>query len=137
MELAWSGKALVATLLFRVLFGGYLIGTDLYSYHDAGSALTVLLIYGLIGIFAALFIAGKRYGLMGIIGMDVMVIISQSVFTFITLSQVVNGGLHDPIANWWTALLMCLFSLLTLIFAIKTYRVSRPALHMLKSRITT
>lgn len=135
MELAWSGKALVVTLLFRLLFGGYLIGTDLYNYHDAGSALTVLLIYGLIGISAALFISGKRYGLMGIIGLDVMFIISQSVFTFITLSQMVDAGLHGPIANWWTALLMCLFSLLTLTFAIKTYGDSRPALHIVKSQI--
>jgi hypothetical protein len=81
MELTWSGKALIVTLLFSLLFGGYLIGTDLYNYHDAESALTVLLIYGLIGIFAALFISGKKFGLMGIIGLDVMFIISQSVFT--------------------------------------------------------
>lgn len=135
MELTWSGKALVVTLLFRLLFGGYLIGTDLYNYHDAGSALTVLLIYGLIGIFATLYISGKKYGLIGIIALDVVFIISQSVFTFVTLSQMVDAGLHDPLANWWAALLMCLLSLLTLTFAIITYRESRPSLHVLKSPI--
>ena len=137
MELTWSGKALVVTLLFRLLFGGYLIGMDLYNYNDAESALTVLLIYGLIGIFATLFISGKKYGLIGIIGLDVIFIISQSVFTFVTLSQMVDAGLHDPIANWWAALLMYLFSLLTLIFAIKTYRESRLSLHILKSPIAS
>jgi hypothetical protein len=126
MELTRSGKALVVTLLFRLLFGGYLIGTDLYNYHDAGSALTVLLIYGLIGVFAAMFVAGKRYGLTGIIGLDVMFIISQSVFTFITLSQMADAGLHDPVANWWATLLMYLFSLLTLIFAARIYGEFTP-----------
>ena len=82
MELTWSGKALVVTLLFRLLFGGYLIGMDQYNYNDVESALTVLLIYGLIGIFATLFISGKKYGLIGIIGLDVIFIILQSVFTF-------------------------------------------------------
>jgi hypothetical protein len=137
MELTWNGKALVMTLLFQLLFGGYLIGMDLYNYHDAESAFTVLLIYGLIGIFATLFISGKKYGLIGIIGLDVIFIISQSVFTFVTLSQMVDAGLHDPVANWWAALLMYLFSLLTLIFAIKTYRESRPSLHILKSAIAS
>ncbi len=137
MELTWSGKALVVTLLFRLLFGGYLIGMDLYNYNDVESALTVLLIYGLIGIFATLFISGKKYGLIGIIGLDVIFIILQSVFTFVTLSQIADAGLHDPLANWWAALLMYLFSLLTLIFAIKTYRESKPSLHILRSPIAS
>jgi hypothetical protein len=133
MELTGSGKALIVTLLFRLLFGGYLIGMDLYNYNDAGSALTVLLIYGLIGIFATLFILGKKYGLIGIIGLDVIFILVQSVFLVLTLSQIVDAGLHGPIANWWTALLMYLFSLLTLIFAVKIYRESKLALHISKS----
>jgi hypothetical protein len=137
MEFTWNGKALVVTLLFQLLFGGYLIGMDLYNYHDAESAFTVLLIYGLIGIFATLFISGKKYGLIGIIGLDVIFIISQSVFTFITLSQMVDAGLHDPLANWWAALMMYMFSLLTLRFAIKTYRESRPSSHILRSTVAS
>jgi hypothetical protein len=125
MELTGSGKALVVTLLFRLLFGGYLIGLDLYNYNDPGSAITVLLIYGLIGIFATLFIAGKKYGLTGIIGLDVVFILVQSIFIVATLSQLVDAGLHGPIANWWATVLMYLFSLLTLTFAIKTYRESK------------
>ena len=122
MELTWSSKALIVTLFFRLLFGGYLIGMDQYFFNDVESALTVLLIYGLIGIFAALFLLGKRYGIIGIIGLDVVFIILQSLFIVATLSQTADAGLHDPLANWWATLLMYLFSLLTLTFAIKIYK---------------
>ena len=122
MELTWSGKALVVTLLFRSIFGGYLIGMDQYRFDDVESASTVLLIYGLIGVFATLFLLGKRYGLLGIIGLDVIFIISQSFFTIAALSGTVDAGLHDPLTNWWATLLMFLFSILTLIFAFKIYR---------------
>ena len=122
MELTWNGKALVVTLFFRLLFGGYLIGLDQYSFNDVESALTVLLIYGLIAIFAALFLSGIRRGLAGIIGLDIVFIILQSIFTIATLAQIADAGLHDPLANWWATVLMYLFSLLTLIFAIRAYR---------------
>jgi hypothetical protein len=122
VELTMSGKALMVTLLFRLLFGGYLIGMDQYRFNDVGSALTVLLIYGLIGLFATLFILGTRYGLIGIIGLDTIFIISQSVFTILALSKLVDPGLHDPLVNWWATLLMCLFSLLTIIFSLRANR---------------
>ena len=122
MELTWNGKALVVTLFLRLLFGGYLIGMDQYLFSDVDSALTVLLIYGLIAIFAALFLLGKRYGVIGIIGLDVVFIILQSLFIVATLGQIADAGLHDPLANWWATLLMYLFSLLTLTFAIKIYK---------------
>lgn len=122
MQLTWSSKALVVTLFFRLLFGGYLIGMDQYLFNDAESALTVLLIYGLIAIFAVLFLLGKRHGVIGIIGLDVVFIILQSMFIFATLGQIADAGLHDPLANWWATLLMYMFSLLTLTFAIKIYK---------------
>ena len=125
MEITWNGKALVVTLFFRLLFGGYLMGLDQYHFNDVESALTVLLIYGLIAIFAVLFLLGLRLGLMGIIGLDVIFIILQSLFIIVTLGQIAEPGLHDPLANWWATLLMYLFSLLTLIFAIRVYRESR------------
>jgi hypothetical protein len=122
MELTWSGKALVVTLLFRLLFGGYLIGMDQYSFNDVESALTVLVIYGLIGAFATIFLLGKRFGLIAIIGLDAVFIVLQSVFTIASLSQITDPGLHDPVANWWAMLLMFMFSILTIAFAIKTKR---------------
>jgi hypothetical protein len=122
VELTRSGKALVVTLLFRLLFGGYLIGMDQYRFADVESTLTVLLIYGLIGIFATMFILGTRYGLLGLIGLDAIFIVLQSVFTILTLSQIVDPGLHDPVANWLNLVLMFSFSLVTLIFSLRAYR---------------
>ncbi len=122
VELTGSGKALVVTLLFRLLFGGYLAGMDQYHFNDIESALTVLLIYGLIGIFVALFLLGKRYGLIGVMGLEVIFITLQSVFIVVTLGQIADAGMHDPLANWWATLLMYLFSLLTLIFSVRAYR---------------
>jgi hypothetical protein len=125
LKLSGSGKALVVTLLFRLLFGGYVAGMDHYHFNDVESALTVLLIYGVIGVFAALFLLGKRIGLIGIIGLDAIFITLQVIFTIVTSSQIAEPGLHDPLANWWATLLMYLFSLLTLIFAIRVYRETK------------
>ena len=95
---------------------------DQYRFNDVESALTVLLTYGLFGIFAALFLLGKRYGLIGVMGLEVIFIIVQSIFLIVTVGQIVDAGLHDPLVNWWVTLLMYLFSLLTLIFSIRVYR---------------
>lgn len=122
MELKWSGRALVVTLLFRLLFGGYLAGMDQYGFNDVESALTVLAIYGLIGVFAALSLLGKSYALKGMIGLEVLFIVAQSVFTLASFSRVVEPGLHDPSVNWWATLLMYLFSILTIIFSVGAYR---------------
>jgi hypothetical protein len=125
-QLTLNSKALIGTLLFRLLFGGYLMGMDQYSFNDIDSALTVLVIYGLIAIFAIMFLLGKRRGLLGIIGLDIIFITLQVGFTIATLTQTVDPGLHNAINNWWATLLMLLFSLLTLVFAIKTYREKEP-----------
>jgi hypothetical protein len=122
VELTWSSKAIVVTLFFRMLFGGYLMGMDQYSFNDVGSALTVLVIYGLIGVFASLFLLGKRFGLIAIIALDAVFVVLQLVFAIASLSQITDPGLHDPIANWWGLLLMVMFSILTIVFAIKTKR---------------
>jgi hypothetical protein len=138
MNLTKIGKALVVTLLFRLLFGGYLIGMDQYRFDDVESALTVLLIYGLIGIFATLFISGIRYGLLGMIGLDSIFITLQIAFTILSLSKIVDPGLHDPLVNWWATLLMCIFSMLTLIFSLIANRETNLfRAHNLKSTINT
>ena len=121
MGLTWSGKALVVTLLFRLLFGGYLIGMDQYRFNDVESALIVLLINVLLGISAALFLLGKRYGLIGVMGLSAFIIISQSIFIIVALGQP-EARVHDPLGNWWVTLLYYLFSLLALVLSIKAYK---------------
>jgi hypothetical protein len=140
MELTRNGKVVVVTSLFRMIFGGYLIGNDLYRLNDANSALEVLLIYGVIGLFVALFVVSKRYGrfgLLGLIGLDVLFIGAQFVFTFLSVSKLTDPGLHDPVTNWWTLLLMFAFSLATLIFSLRANRETNLSrTHMRKSPIT-
>ena len=125
LELKWNGKALMVTLLFRLLFGGYVVSMDQYLFSDIESALTVLLIYLLIGLFATLFLMGKRYGLLGIMGLEGIFLILNSIFIVLTLGQIADAGMHDPLSNWWATVLRYLFSLLTLIFAIRAYREAR------------
>ena len=120
--LTGNGKVLIITILFYLLFGGYLIGMDQYHFNDIESALTVLLINILLGIFATLFLVGKRYGLIGVMILEIVFIILQSIFIVATLGQIMDAGLHNPLDNWWTTLLMYLFSLLTIIFSVRVYR---------------
>lgn len=122
VELTWNGRALVVTLLFRLLFRGYVVGMDQYLFNDVESALTVLVIYDLIGIFATLFLLGIRYGLIGVIWLGGYFHILNSVFLILTLGQIADAGFHSPLSNWWATLLRYLFSLLTIIFSIRVYR---------------
>ena len=141
MELTCNGKVIVVTSLFRMIFGGYLIGNDLYRFNDANSALQVLLIYGVIGLFVTLFIVSKRHGrlgLLGLIGMDVLFIGAQFVFTFLSARKLVDPGLHDPVTNWWSLLLTFSFALVTVIFSLRAYRESRHSnAYNLKSTINS
>ncbi len=122
MKLTWNSKALVVTLFFRLLFGGYLIGKDQFYYNDIESAVTVLLLNVLLGIFASLYLLDKKYGLIGIMGLSAFIIISQSIFIIVTLGQTTDVQVHEPLANWWAILTYYITSLLTLIFSIKVYK---------------
>lgn len=125
MELTWNGKALVITLLFRLLFGGYIIGMDQYNFNDTESALTVLAIFVLLGVFATLFLLGKRIGLIGVIGLEAVFFVLNSIFLVLTLGQITDAGMHDPVNNWWATVLRYVFSILTLVFAVMAYRETR------------
>ncbi|MFW9846239.1 MAG: hypothetical protein ACFFD6_05805, partial [Candidatus Thorarchaeota archaeon] len=79
-----SGIALVVTQLFRLLFGGYLIGLDQFHYTDLESAYSVLFVYVLIGIFTTLYLLGRRKsGLLGLIVLSLFLLIMQ--FLYITI----------------------------------------------------
>jgi len=118
-----SGIALVVTLFFCLLFGGFLIGKDLYDFNDFDSAMTVLVIYSLMGIFAAQFLLGKRYGLVGLIAISGFLFVAQIIYVIAFLAQTtIDPSWHDPVANWFVTLLDFIFTLLTLVFSIKAYR---------------
>ncbi|MDD5190282.1 MAG: hypothetical protein PHE50_04485 [Dehalococcoidales bacterium] len=125
VKLTSSGKALVVTMLFQMLFGGYLIAKDFYAYDDIGSALTVLGVYVLLGVFTGMFLFGKQLGLAGILWLSTILIVFQTLFIIITSLRQLDAGFHDPSANLWIILLRYLFLLLTLIFFIKISRERR------------
>lgn len=119
-----SGIALVVTQLFRLLFGGYLIGFDLYHYNDLESALTVFLIYLVIGVLIALFLIGKKKtGLFGLIAVSFVLLILETLYVVVYFSTPSpDPSWHDPLASWWASVSNYLFPLLTLVFAFKVYR---------------
>jgi hypothetical protein len=64
----------------------------------------------------------QKNGLLGVIGLEAIFIVLNSAFLILTLGQIAEAGMHDPLANWWVTLLRYLFSIMTLIFSIKAYR---------------
>jgi hypothetical protein len=123
-ELSSSAVALVVVQLFRLLFGGYLIGLDQFHYNDFESAASVLMIYGIIGILTALLLIGKKkIGLLGLIALSIILLIMQSVYIIVYISQTTpDPSWHSPFAIWWATLSNFLFPLFTLGFAMKVYR---------------
>jgi hypothetical protein len=125
MGLTQNGKALVTTILFRLIFGGYIVGMDQYRFNDTNSALTVLAIFLLLGIFTTLFLLDKRIGIFGVIGLESVFLVLNSVFLVLALGGMTDAGLHDPVANWWATVLRFVFSILTLLFAVRVYGETR------------
>lgn len=124
-QISTAGKALVAVLLFRLLFGGYIAGMDQYSFGDTTSALTVLFIYGLLIAFAVVFLLGSKIGLLGLIGLDCVFLVLQIAFMAVSLGQIADAGPHSPASNVETTIVMMTFSVLTLALAVKTYRENK------------
>jgi len=127
-KLTRNGKILVIIIMFFMLFGGYTMGLDQFSYHDTNSALTVLAIYGLLGIFTAIFLFGKPFGLKLIMGLQIIFFAMQLIFTLATLFKIYDAGPHDPMNNYGYAMLMYMFSVLIIIFSIKVYMENRSTL---------
>ena len=122
--LSKSGIILVAIQLFRLLFGGYLIGFDLYFYDDFESAFTVFFIYSIIGVLTIFLLIGKRrIGLLGLIAISGFLIIMQFVYLIVFYSQTISDpSSHDPSKNLLATIANLLFPLFTLAFAINVYR---------------
>lgn len=125
MQLTWNSKALLTTLLFRLLFGGYVVAMDQYSFNDPESAITVVAIYALIATFATLFLFGQRIGLLGIIGLETVFLVLNSVFLVLSLAQMTDPGMHSPLDNWWATILRYVFSVFTLVWSVKAYKETK------------
>jgi hypothetical protein len=123
-ELSTSAVVLVIIQLFRLLFGGYLIGLDQFHYNDTESAISVLIIYAIVGILTALFLMGKRrIGLLGLVVLSIILLIMESVYTIVYVSQATpDPSWHSPFAIWWATVSNFLFPLLTLALAFKVHK---------------
>ncbi len=123
ISLSRNGITLVVTLMFSLLLGGYFIGTDIFHYNDPESAMSVLVLYSLLGILGTLFLLGKRYGLVGLMVLSGFLLIAQIAYVGVFLALVPMGpGWHDPSANWFITSLDIIFSLLILVFSFKVYK---------------
>ncbi len=122
--LSGFGIALVVTQLFRMLFGGYLIGLDQFHYNDIESAVSVFVIYSIVGILTALFLLGrKKSGILGLIVLSIILLLMQSIYIIVYISQAVpDPSWHDPFTSSWALVSNFLFPLLTLVFAFKVYK---------------
>lgn len=121
--LSMFGLALVVTQLFRLLYGGYLMGLDQFYYNDPESALTVFIIYSAVGILTVLFLLGKRYGLLGLVLLSAVLLVAQILYTLAYFSQPVpDPSWHNPTANWFSLVSIFLFPILTILFGILVYR---------------
>ncbi|MGY5880407.1 MAG: hypothetical protein RTV31_09150 [Candidatus Thorarchaeota archaeon] len=123
IRLSRNGMALIVTLMFCLLLGGYFIGTDLYHYNDPESAMSVLVLYSLMGIFGVLFLLGKRYGLLGLMALSGLLLIAQVAYVVVFLTQTEMGpSWHDPSANWFITIADIIFSMLVLVFSFRVYK---------------
>jgi len=106
------------------MFGGYLIAFDQFHYNDLESAVTVFIIYSIVGILTTLYLLGKRkISLLGLIAISILLIIMQFLYIGIYVSTPYpDPSWHSPFAAWWATVSNFVFPLLTLIFAIKIYR---------------
>ena len=82
-ELSTAGRALVAVIGARLVFGLYLALNDHFSYHDTTSAVTVLAIYGFLAAFTLMFLYGKRSGLWLLLALSLLLIILRHYLTSI------------------------------------------------------
>ena len=126
--LSTDAVVLVIIQIFRLLFGGYLIGFDLYYYNDPESAWSVFILYAIVGILTTLLLLGrKKPALIGLIVMSVVLLLMESIYMMVYYSQAIpDPSLHDPAANWLATISNYVFPLLSLVFAIRVYKESEP-----------
>jgi hypothetical protein len=107
-------KYLTIILFFRFLFGGYIAGMDQYLFNDIDSARTVLLIHALIGVLFSLYLFGRRIGIKVLMYVEAIYLLLNLVYSALSIGQVIDPGLHDPLADIWLTLMQVMFSVLTL-----------------------
>ena len=117
-------KYLTIILLFRFLFGGYIGGMDQYLFNDIDSASTVILIYALTGVLFSLYLFGKKIALKLLISLETTYLFLNILYSALSIGQIIDPGVHDPLTNIGLTFIQIIFSLLTLAYLIKTNRAN-------------
>ena len=122
-----NAKYLTIILFFRFLFGGYIAGMDQYLFNDIESARTVILIHALMGVLFSLYLFGRRIGIKALMYVEAIYLLLNLVYSALSIGQVFDPGLHDPLADVWLTLMQVMFSVLTLYYSIKVNREINPS----------
>ena len=115
-------KYLTIILFFRFLFGGYIAGMDQYLFNDIDSTWTVLTIHALMGVLFSLYLLGRRIGIKALKYVEAVYLFLNLAYSALSIGQVIDPGLHDPLADIWLTLIQVMFSAVTLYYAIKINR---------------
>ena len=112
-------KYLTVILFLRFLFAGYIAGMDNYLFNDIDSARTVLLIHVLIVVLFSMYLCGRRIGIRVLMYVEAFYLFLNLAYSALSIVQVFDPGLHDPLADVWLTLMQIIFSALTLFYSIK------------------
>lgn len=122
-----NAKYLTIILFFRFLFGGYIAGMDQYLFNDIDSAWTVLLIHALRGVLFSLYLFGRRIGIKALMYVEAIYLFLNLAYSVLSIGQVFDPGLHDPLSDIWLTLMQVMFSVLVLYYSIKVNREINPS----------
>jgi len=115
-------KYLTIILFFRFIFGGYIAGMDQYLFNDPDSARTVLMIHALMVILFSMYLFGRRIGIKALMYVEAFYLFLNLAYSALSIRQVFDPGLHDPLSDIWLTLMQIMFSGLALYYAIKVKR---------------
>ena len=115
-------KYLTIILFFRFLFAGYIAGMDQYLFNDPDSARTVLLLHALMVALFSMYLLGRRTGIKALMYVEAFYLFLNLAYSALSIGQVFDPGLHDPLADVGLTLMQVMFSALTLYYTIKINR---------------
>ena len=115
-------KYLTIILFFRFLFAGYIAGMDQYLFNDPASARTVIMIHVLMVALFSMYLLGRKTGIKGLMYVEAFYLFLNLAYSALSVGQVFDPGLHDPLSDIWLTLMQVMFSALTLYYTIKINR---------------
>jgi len=95
---------------------------DQYLFNDIDSTWTVLTIHALMGVLFSLYLLGRKIGIKALMYVEAIYLFLNLVYSTLSIGQVIDPGLHDPLADVWLTMIQIIFSAVTLYYVIKINR---------------